>query len=148
MKKTSNVAARQSPASPTRRRKYDPQQTRRNILEFAREEFAALGLTGARIDAIALRTNTTKCMSYYYFGSKEGLYLAVLEQAYGDIRALEQGLHPGEMDPRKGVCELVQFTFDHHDEHHEFVRPIAIENIHCAKYVKQAARSGAAMRAW
>src|SRR6185437_16159949 len=81
------------------RRKYDPEQTKRNILEVATQEFSATGLTGARVDAIAERTNTTKRMLYYYFGSKEGLYQAVLEKVYGDIRALEQDLHVSELDP-------------------------------------------------
>src|SRR5471032_2244881 len=72
------------------RRKYYPEQTKRNILDVATQEFSAMGLTGARVDAIAERTNTTKRMLYYYFGSKEGLYSAVLEKVYGDIRALEQ----------------------------------------------------------
>ena len=76
--------------SPDIKRKYDPEQTKRNIIDIATEEFAAMGLSGARVDAIAERTNTTKRMFYYYFGSKEGLYEAVLEEAYGKIRALEQ----------------------------------------------------------
>ncbi len=53
-----------------------------NILEVATAEFADKGLAGARIDEIAALTHTSKRMIYYYFGSKEGLYLAVLEEAY------------------------------------------------------------------
>ncbi|MGF6853749.1 AcrR family transcriptional regulator [Paraburkholderia sp. CI3] len=60
------------------RRKYDPEQTKRNILDVTTQEFSAMALTGARVDAIAERTNTTKRMLYYYFCSKEGLYQAVL----------------------------------------------------------------------
>src|ERR1035438_6095038 len=85
-------------ATPEIRRAYDPEETKRNILEIATEEFAAMGLTGARVDAIAERTDTTKRMLYYYFGSKEGLYEAVIEEAYGKIRALEQSLHLDTMD--------------------------------------------------
>src|SRR5258705_5483161 len=89
------------------RRKYDPEETKRNILEVATQEFSSMGLTGARVDAIAERTNTTKRMLYYYFGSKEGLYEAVLEKVYGDIRTLEQDLNIGELDPREGLQKLV-----------------------------------------
>src|ERR1700755_3425506 len=88
------------------RRKYDPEQTKRNILDVATQEFSAMGLTGARVDAIAERTNTTKRMLYYYFGSKEGLYEAVLEQVYGDIRALEQELQLAEMEPEEALREF------------------------------------------
>ena len=94
------------PSEPRRgdaRRKYDPEETKRNILEVATQEFSAMGLTGARVDAIAERTNTTKRMLYYYFESKEGLYQAVLEKVYGDIRALEQDLHVSELDPVEGM---------------------------------------------
>ena len=143
MKKGSKAAAPDQSGIPSEprgsdaRRKYDPEETKRNILEVATQEFSAMGLTGARVDAIAERTNTTKRMLYYYFESKEGLYQAVLEKVYGDIRALEQGLHVSELDPVEGMRKLVEFTFDYHDRHRDFVRLITIENIHGAKYVEQ-----------
>lgn len=119
------------------RRKYDPEETKRNILEVATQEFSAMGLSGARVDAIAERTNTTKRMLYYYFESKEGLYEAVLEKVYGDIRTLEQALNAEELEPEEGMRRLVEFTFDYHDKHRDFVRLIAIENVHSAKYITQ-----------
>jgi AcrR family transcriptional regulator len=141
MKKASKVAAPVRSVRPVKaadiKRKYDPEQTKRNIIGIATEEFAAMGLSGARVDAIAERTNTTKRMLYYYFGSKEGLYEAVIEQAYGKIRALEQSLHLDTMDPREGLRELVEFTFDFHDKHRDFVRLVTIENFHGAKHMNQ-----------
>ncbi|MDR5778886.1 TetR/AcrR family transcriptional regulator [Caballeronia sp. LZ065] len=133
-------AASTAPSSTTAegRRKYDPEETKRNILDIATQEFSAMGLTGARVDAIAERTNTTKRMLYYYFGSKEGLYEAVLEQVYGDIRALEQELQLAEMEPEEALREFVGFTFDYHDKHRDFVRLVTIENIHSAKYIEQS----------
>jgi AcrR family transcriptional regulator len=119
------------------RRKYDPEQTKRNILEVATAEFSAMGLAGARVDHIAERTHTTKRMLYYYFGSKEGLYEAVLDKVYGDIRALEQDLHIDELDPEAGLSRLVEFTFDYHDRHRDFVRLVTIENIHGARYIER-----------
>src|ERR1700753_1548212 len=71
------------------RRRGDPERTREAILAAAREEVAENGVSGARVDAIAARTQTVKRMIYYYFGSKDGLYRAVLERAYGDIRTSE-----------------------------------------------------------
>ena len=74
------------------RRTNDPDRTRRDIVEVATREFAQKGYSGARVDAIASRTRTSKRMIYYYFGSKEGLYLAVLEEAYSSIRRAEATL--------------------------------------------------------
>ncbi|MBN3762590.1 TetR family transcriptional regulator [Burkholderia sp. Ac-20365] len=141
MKKGSRAIAPEHKDTPNEtsepRRKYDPEETKRNILEVATQEFSSMGLTGARVDAIAERTNTTKRMLYYYFGSKEGLYEAVLEKVYGDIRALEQDLKVSDMSPVEGLRSLVEFTFDYHDKHRDFVRLVTIENIHGAKYIEQ-----------
>jgi len=131
------ASAKSNDVPSERRRKYDPEQTKRNILDVATAEFSAMGLAGARVDAIAERTHTTKRMLYYYFGSKEGLYEAVLDKVYGDIRALEQDLHTDELDPEEGLRRLVEFTFDYHDRHRDFVRLVTIENIHGAKYIER-----------
>ena len=48
--------------------KQDPAGVRKNILAVAMAEFAQNGLSGARIDEIAAKTNTSKRMIYYYFG--------------------------------------------------------------------------------
>lgn len=122
------------PARP-RKRKPDPAATKENILTVARAEFAEHGLSGARVDAIAALTHTTKRMLYYYFGSKEGLYLAVLEQAYGDIRAIEQTLDLQALPAVAAIRRLVEFTFDYQDDHPDFIRLVCIENIHHGKYL-------------
>jgi AcrR family transcriptional regulator len=124
-----------TPEPVRRARKPDPVATRDNILSVARSEFATHGLSGARVDAIAALTHTTKRMIYYYFGSKEGLYLAVLEQAYGDIRAIEQTLDLQNLSPMEAIRRLVEFTFEYQDAHPDFVRLVSIENIHHARYL-------------
>src|ERR1700733_2707759 len=86
--------------------------TRANILSVAMEEFADKGLSGARVDEIAERTHTTKRMIYYYFGSKEGLYRAVLEEAFRSIRANEAQTRAPELPPLAALRRLVEFTFD------------------------------------
>lgn len=117
----------------------DPEKTKQDILEVATAEFAARGLSGARVDAIAARTRTTKRMIYYYFGSKEGLYEAVLAKAYGGIREIESQLAVAANDPEKALRQLVQASFDYHDAHPEFIRLVMIENIHNAEYVAASA---------
>jgi len=112
-----------------RRRINDPQGTRRNIVEVATHEFAQKGFSGARVDAIANRTRTSKRMIYYYFGSKEGLYLAVLEEAYSGIRRAEATLDLETLPPAKALSTIVGFTFDYYNKHPEFVRLVMNENI-------------------
>jgi len=104
----------------------------------AREEFSEHGLSGARVDAIAARTQTSKRMIYYYFGSKEGLYLEVLGQAYAGIRALERELDLQTLSPPDAIRRMANFTVDYHDEHPDFVRLVSIENIHHGRYIAQS----------
>ncbi|MGF7112664.1 AcrR family transcriptional regulator [Pseudomonas laurylsulfatiphila] len=123
---------------PRKSRKNNPEKTRENILQEAIVEFVQQGLSGARVDAIAERIHTSKRMIYYYFGSKEQLYVEVLEKLYGDIRNTESRLHLTELAPVDAIRRLVDFTFDHHDRNVDFVRIVSIENIHNAEYVKRS----------
>lgn len=119
-------------------RKNDPERTRENILEVATAEFAEFGLSGGRVDAIAEKTRTSKRMIYYYYGSKEGLYLAVLEKAYRNIRSLESDLELADMPPEQALRQLISSTFDHDERNPDFVRLVSIENIHHAMHMKRS----------
>lgn len=116
----------------------DPEGTRRNILEIASKEFALNGLSGARIDEIAAATRFSKRMIYYYFGDKEGLYRHALENAYREVRRGEGELDIEGLPPIKALARLVEFTFDHHHLHEEFIRMVMIENIHHGQYLAQS----------
>ena len=120
------------------KRSQDPDGTRRDILETALREFALNGLSGARIDEIAARTKSSKRMIYYYFGDKEGLYLRALENAYRTVREGENRLDTDGLPPREALKRLVEFTFDHHHEHEDFIRMVMIENIHHGQYIEQS----------
>jgi AcrR family transcriptional regulator len=135
---TKEPVGKAAAAAEARLRRPDADRTREEILAVAREEFATHGLSGARVDAIAARTQTAKRMIYYYFGSKEGLYLAVLERAYGQIRAIERELDLEALPPVEAMRRMVEFTLDYHDEHPDFVRLVCIENIHHGRYVAQS----------
>jgi AcrR family transcriptional regulator len=121
------------PEGPERTR--DADRTRADILAVATREFADRGYAGARINEIAAKTRSTKRMIYYYFGGKEQLYIAVLEQAYSRIRRLEQQLDVEHLDPVDAIRELCRLTFDHHEAHPEFIRLVSIENIHRAEHI-------------
>jgi AcrR family transcriptional regulator len=128
------TASRRAPSS----RQRDAAQTRAEILEVAAREFADVGYAGARVDQIAAHTRTTKRMIYYYFASKEELFIAVLERAYAAIRRAEQSIDVEHLDPVSAIRRLAELTFDHHQANPEFVRLVSIENIHRAEHLKRA----------
>ena len=116
----------------------DPEGNRRNIVEVATQEFAEKGFSGARVDEIGARTKTSKRMIYYYFGGKEGLYIAVLEEAYRKIRSIETTLDLGHQSPEEALRTLVGFTFDYQNAHPEFIRIVMNENILHGAYVSRS----------
>jgi AcrR family transcriptional regulator len=124
----------------------DADRTRAELLDVATEEFARGGYAGARVDEIAARTRTTKRMIYYYFGGKEGLYIAALERAYAGIREHEQRLDVRHLSPTEAVGRLVEFTFDYHVRHPDFIKLVADENLHDAAHLKKSTAVGKASR--
>jgi AcrR family transcriptional regulator len=105
-----------------------PAASRAGIVAAAIDEFAARGFKGASMDAIAARTNTTRALINYYFGSKERLYIAVLEQVYGEIREAEGKLDLDHLPPADAVRRIVEFTYHYYIRHQGFVRLVVAEN--------------------
>ncbi|WP_026616664.1 TetR/AcrR family transcriptional regulator [Ensifer aridi] len=122
---------------PTQR---DPERTRASILAAATKEFAENGIGGARVDAIAERAGTNKRMLYHYFGDKEQLYLAVLEEAYVGIRTAEKSVNLSDLEPEQGIAELAMFTWRYFLEHPEFLSLLGTENLHRARWLRQSTR--------
>lgn len=134
MSPSPSVAAREGGAA----RQRDAERTRAEILEVATREFARNGYAGARVDEIAALMRTTKRMIYYYYGSKEQLYIAALERAYEQIRAAERTMDVEHLAPRAAMRTLAELTFDHHDAHRDFINLVSIENIHRAEYLRRS----------
>ncbi|MFQ6240004.1 TetR/AcrR family transcriptional regulator [Sinorhizobium meliloti] len=118
----------------------DPERTRASILAAATREFAENGIGGARVDSIAERAGINKRMLYHYFGDKEQLYLAVLEEAYVGIRTAEKSLNLSDLEPEQGIAELAMFTWDYFLEHPEFLSLLGTENLHRARWLRQSTR--------
>jgi AcrR family transcriptional regulator len=131
-------AAADPVAAPEPGRTNDPERTMADIREVATAEFAEKGLAGARIDEIAARTATSKRMIYYYFGSKEGLYVAVLEEAYRRIRHIEADLHLEDLPPEEALRKLVAFTCDYQRANPDFIRLVMNENMHRGQFLAQS----------
>jgi AcrR family transcriptional regulator len=118
----------------------NPAKTRSAILAAATGEFAQYGLGGARIDRIAARSGSNKRLIYYYFGNKDALFLAVLEEAYASIRRAEQALHLDELDPLLAIRALIEFTWEYYIAHPEFLTLLNSENLHRAAHLKTLPR--------
>jgi TetR/AcrR family transcriptional regulator len=130
--------ARVEAAQPPRTR--DPEATRAKILAAATVEFAASGFAGASIDAIANRSQANRRMIYHYFGSKRGLWLAVLEAAYERARVAEVKLDLGRLAPEEAMRRLVTFTFDAFVGDRVFINLLNSENLHQARHLKTSSR--------
>lgn len=129
-------ADRNAEPPPPRRR--DAERTRARILAAATREFMERGLNGARVDNIAARTRINKRMIYYYFESKERLYLTVLENAYRSIREAEKQLRLDDLPPLEAIRLLAEFSFDYHWRHPQLAKLVVVENIHRGKYLARS----------
>ena len=118
--------------------KRDPERTRAKILEAATDDFTKHGLGGARVDRIAKRAGTNERMLYYYFVSKEQLFLTVLESVYIRLAEAEKALDLDHLEPVEAVKKLIEFIWSYYIEHPEFISLINSENLHQAKYLKKS----------
>ncbi|MBX9739690.1 MAG: TetR family transcriptional regulator [Beijerinckiaceae bacterium] len=121
-------------------RSRDPARTREKILTHATVEFAKKGFDGARVDSIAVRCRLSKNMLYYYFKSKEGLFVAVLERMYEKLRAQQKDLAVRASDPVTALEQLVQHTFTALLDNPEAIRLMNEENRHKGRHIRQSRR--------
>jgi AcrR family transcriptional regulator len=118
----------------------DAERTKQGILDAAKLEFAEKGLAGARVDTISEQSGANKRMLYYYFGSKEDLYIAVLEDVYGAMRQTERDLDLTHLEPMQALQRLIEFKFDYYLNNPIVIRILAGENLHEAKFLKRSRR--------
>jgi TetR/AcrR family transcriptional regulator len=116
----------------------NPEASRARILDAARIEFVSHGLSGGRVDRIAEQSGVNKNLIYHYFGSKDALYLAVLERIYADLRAQQQDQDLRGLPAVEGMKQLVSKTFDHFVATPDLIRLMSIENIHYAEHLKSS----------
>ncbi len=120
-------------------RQNDPKRTRANILAAAQRVFADKGYSGANVNEIVALAGSTKPMIYYHFGSKEGLFAAVLEEVYAGMRQIEQSLHLDDLPAEQAMRRLAEVTFDYHADHPDWIRLISVANIHGAQHITGSA---------
>jgi AcrR family transcriptional regulator len=115
-------------------------ETRERLFQAATQEFCERGYDGARMERIVRAADCNVRMVYHYFDDKEGLYLAVLERVYEELRAKEQALNLGNLEPVAGMCALVEFTFDHMAEHPEFTSLVRNENMLGGRMLRKSSK--------
>ena len=125
----------------------DSAAIRRRLMQAGLREFAQFGLKGARLEGIAAAAGCAKRMIYYYFGDKEGLYLAVLNEAYSAIRDAEAQLELDEMDPVAALHRLARHSFAYHDAHPDFTRLVLVENLQDGAMMQRLGHDAVRLRA-
>lgn len=110
--------------------------TQNNILSAAEEVFSKKGLFGARIDEIASLAGCNKRMIYAHFGSKEGLYTAVLNNVYSRLSITEEVLLSEISSPKETIRLYIEHLFNFLKDNPTFIKMVMWENLNEAKYMK------------
>jgi len=111
-----------TPVAATRTQAERADETRARILDAALKEFASAGLAGARTDQIAVAAGVNKALLYYYFESKEKLYISALELAAGRVRDSTLAVFLRDASPGERVLRTVLNHFDRIASQGEFQR--------------------------
>jgi AcrR family transcriptional regulator len=114
------------------------EETRARILKAAVMVFTRDGYSGGRIEKISAEAESNDRMIYYYFGSKEKLFVKVLEHTYEQFNLAEATLQLDPATPVETLRQLVAFVWDYYVSHPEFVAILSIENLHKGKHAKQS----------
>ena len=109
--------------------------TKEKILKAAEAEFSELGLAASRVDSIAAKAGLNKQMIYAHFGSKDGLYTAVLQEVYSRISRNEALVSEKEFMGIETVRSIIRDYFEFLLHNPSFVRLMQWENLNNAKYV-------------
>lgn len=127
-----------APVAAPKPRKRDAEQSRQLILETALRHFAAKGYDGARVDDIVAETHLSKNMLYHYFGSKEDLFVAVLETIYERFRGRHGEIAIADLAPVEALRQLVAETAKALSQTPEIISILNTENLYKAAHIKSS----------
>lgn len=119
-------------------RKLAAQATREGILKAAIKVFAKSGFAGGRVEKISKAAKSYDRMIYYYFGSKEGLFIAALEEIYRRFCEAEAKVDLDMEQPIKSLRTVVLFTWNYYQKHPEFITLLNSENLHCGVHISKS----------
>jgi AcrR family transcriptional regulator len=109
--------------------------TRENILRAAIDIFAKNGFAGARVEKISKAAGSTDRMIYYYFGSKERLFVAVLETIYKELGEAEASIDLSGLNADQALREIIRFTWNHYLTHPEMLTLLGNENLQQGRHL-------------
>lgn len=112
-----------------------PRDTREEILQAATRVFAKHGFEGATLQKISKAAKSVDRMIYYYFKSKEGLFIAVLEQMYVQMNHAESLIELSSDKPEQALREVIEFVMRYYREHPEFIALLNTENLHQGRHI-------------
>jgi AcrR family transcriptional regulator len=117
------------------------QATRESILKAAIKVFSKHGFDGGRVEQISKAAKSYDRMIYYYFGSKEGLYIAALEEIYRRFNEAESELNLDESKPREALRAVIRFMWSYYLKHPEFITLLNTENLHRGRHIGKSERA-------
>ena len=126
------------PAIPQKR---NAAETRDRILRTAISEFSKRGYSGARVDTICRAARVNPRMIYHYFASKAGLYIAVLDEVLGELRAEEMKLDVDHVPPAIAAMQLFEFIHNHFGKHPELMNLLSGENLLRAEFLQRSRKA-------
>lgn len=134
-------AARLASAKRPGVREQAAQATRDNILRAATKVFARYGYDGGSVEKISRAAKSFDRMIYYYFGSKEGLFIEVLEDIYRRMNDAELALDLDIDEPVDSLKEVIRFVVTYYSKNPEFITLLNTENLHRGKHISKSARA-------
>lgn len=127
-------------SKPPRKTARNAKLRRRNILDAATREFSEKGFDGARVETIARSAAVNINLVYHYYGNKEALFIAVMEEAYVTIRDRQNDMTLRNREPVEAMTELVRATFRLFSENTHIIGLLSSENMHRACHIRQSER--------
>jgi len=140
--KAASLGARKAKGTgKTKTREQSAQATRDGILNAATKVFAKYGYDGGSVDKISSLAKSYDRMIYYYFGSKEGLFIEVLENMYRRMNEAESKLVLNVEHPVEALKAVIDFVIGYYRKNPEFVTLLNTENLHKGRHIVKSLRA-------
>ena len=123
-------------------RELSAKATRESLLRAAIKVFARHGFDGGSVEQISRAANSHDRMIYYYFGSKQGLYTAVLEEIYRRFDEAEATLELDLAEPVTSLVDVIRFMLGYYRRNPEFIGLLNTENLQRGRNIARARRKG------
>jgi AcrR family transcriptional regulator len=114
------------------------QKTKNAILKAAVKIFSRHGYDAGSIEKVSKEAKSADRMIYYYFGNKQGLYNAALEEMYRRMGMAEEAIQINLADPKEAIAKIIRFVFDYYTRHPELIVLLNDENMHQGRHLAKA----------